>query len=88
MAEIRKLRAKRQIADALNMRNGPRTNAIYGLLPSSPVLVWREGNASQSGYWDGPYMLLAVDGKTCTVKLLNGPTTFRSTVVKPYLLDL
>jgi len=33
-------------------------------------------------------MLLAVDGKTYTVKLLNGPMTFRSMVVKPYLLDL
>ena len=33
-------------------------------------------------------MLLAVDGETCTVKLPNGPMTFRFTVVKPYLLDL
>jgi len=70
------------------MQNGPQTNAIYGLPPNSPVLVWREGNTSQSSYWDGPYILLAVNGKTYTVKLPNGPTTFRSTVVKPYLLDL
>jgi hypothetical protein len=33
-------------------------------------------------------MLLTVNGKTYTVKLLNRPTIFRSTVVKPYLLDL
>jgi len=33
-------------------------------------------------------MLLAVNGKTCTIKLLNGPTTFRFMVIKPYLLDL
>jgi len=33
-------------------------------------------------------MLLAVNGKTCTIKLLNGPMTFRFTVVKSYLLDL
>jgi hypothetical protein len=26
-----------------------------------------------------------VEGETCTVKLLSGPTSFRSTVVKPYL---
>jgi len=32
-------------------------------------------------------MLLAVNSKTCTVKLLNRPTTFRSMVVKLYLLD-
>jgi hypothetical protein len=39
MVEIQKLRAKRQIANALNMRNGPQTDAIHGLPPSSPVLV-------------------------------------------------
>ena len=44
MAEVRKLRAERQIADALNMRNGPRTDATHDLPPKSPVLVWREGN--------------------------------------------
>ena len=70
------------------MQNGLRTDAIYGLPPSSPVLVWKEGNISQSSYWDGPHMLLAINGETCTIKLLNRPTTFRSTVVKPYLLDL
>ena len=39
MVEIQKLRAEQQIANALNMRNGPRTGAIYGLPPSSPILV-------------------------------------------------
>jgi len=33
-------------------------------------------------------MLLAVNGKTYTIKLLNKPMTFRSIVIKPYLLDL
>jgi hypothetical protein len=33
-------------------------------------------------------MLLTVDGEIYTVKLPNGPTTFCSIVVKPYLLDL
>ena len=48
MAEIRKLRAERQVADALNMRNGPKTDAVHDLPPNSPVLVWREGNTGQA----------------------------------------
>jgi len=32
-------------------------------------------------------MLLTVNSKTCTIKLPNRPTTFCSTVIKPYLLD-
>jgi hypothetical protein len=39
MAEIHKLRAERQIADALNTRNGLMTNEVHSLPPSSPVLV-------------------------------------------------
>jgi hypothetical protein len=39
IAEIRKLRAERQVADALNMRNRPRTDAVYNLPPNSLVLV-------------------------------------------------
>ena len=76
MAEIQKLRAERQIADALNMRNGPNADAIHDLPPNSPVLVWREGNTGQSGHWDGPFTLLTVEGETYTVKLSSGPTAF------------
>lgn len=88
MAEVQKLRAERQIADALNMRNGPNTDAIHDLPPNSPVLVWREGNTGQSGHWDGPYNLITIEGETCTIKLPSGPTAFRSTVVKPYLSNI
>jgi hypothetical protein len=44
MAEIYKIRAKRQVTEALCTRNGPRTNDIYSLPLNSEVLVWREGN--------------------------------------------
>ena len=43
MEEVKKLRAKRQVVDALNMRNRPKITAIYNLLLNLPVLVWREG---------------------------------------------
>jgi hypothetical protein len=49
MAEIHKLQAERQIADALNTRNGPMTNKVYSLSLSSLILVWREGNTGQTG---------------------------------------
>jgi hypothetical protein len=49
MAEIHKLQAERQVANALNTRNGPITNAVYSLLSSLPVLVWRKGNTGQAG---------------------------------------
>jgi hypothetical protein len=35
IAEIHKLRAEQQVADALNMRNGPKTNTIHDLPPNS-----------------------------------------------------
>jgi hypothetical protein len=60
------------------------TNAIHSLLPSSPVLVWREGNTGQAGHWDGLFPLLNIEGETCTVGMPRGPVTFCFTVVKLY----
>jgi hypothetical protein len=37
--EIQKLRAEYQVADTLNIRNGPKTNVEHDLPPNSPVLV-------------------------------------------------
>jgi hypothetical protein len=79
MAEIVKLRAKQTVNSALHHRNGPDTTSIHDLPLNSEVLVWRE-----SGNWTGPYRLLAIEGETCRVQLPNGPTSFRSTSVKPY----
>ena len=85
MVEIAKLRAKKLVNNALHHRNGPDTTLVHDLPLNSEVLVWREGNTGQGGKWTGPYNLLAIDGETCKVQLPNGPTSFRSTTVKPYL---
>ena len=96
---VRKLRAIRKINDAMNTRNGPRIDAIHDLPLNSPVLVWREGKASQedengklikvgrAGHWSGPYTLISMDGESCVVQLPRGPTSFRSTSVKPFYSD-
>jgi hypothetical protein len=84
MTEIQKLRAKRQVDDALNTRNGPSTTDIHELTLNSDVLVWREGNTGQPGSWEGPYKLVTIDGESCVLALPRGNTTFRSTSVKPF----
>ena len=37
--EVKKLKAKRQVANALNIHNGPKTTTIYNLPLNSPTLV-------------------------------------------------
>jgi hypothetical protein len=86
MAEVQKLRAKRQINDALNTRNGPSTYDVNSLNINDDVLVWREGNTGQPGSWRGPYKLVSIDQESCVLALPHGNTTFRSTSVKPYLI--
>ncbi|KAF7567022.1 DUF1421 multi-domain protein [Pyrenophora tritici-repentis] len=76
---LRKLTAERQVADALNTRNGPATADMLALPLQSEVLVWRESDG-----WNGPYKIASTDGHNITVDMVNGPATFRSTVVKPY----
>ncbi|KAI0996966.1 hypothetical protein K3495_g11217 [Podosphaera aphanis] len=80
MVEVSKLYAQRQVSDALKSRNGPRTDAIHALPIGADVLVWRIHEKK----WNGPYKLIAINGETCTIKLPNGNTNFRSTSVKPY----
>jgi hypothetical protein len=87
MAEIQRIRARRQIADAVNIRNGPSSTAVHRLPLNSDVLVWREGNTGYVGKWTGLYKLLSISDETCKIELLNGPTLFRSTAVKLYHID-
>ena len=87
MSKVRKHYAERQVADALNTRNGPVVSPLHDLPLNSNVLVWREGNAGHVGTWTGPFKLLGIDGETCKVNLPSGPTEFRSTTIKPYLIE-
>ncbi|KAI0991809.1 hypothetical protein K3495_g16378, partial [Podosphaera aphanis] len=80
--ELRHLYAKRQVRDALAIRNGPSTEATLNLPINSMVRVWREKEG-----WKGPYKLLAIDGEACTLQMPHGPVNFRSTVVKPYYAE-
>ncbi|RKF60459.1 hypothetical protein OnM2_050063, partial [Erysiphe neolycopersici] len=87
MEEVRRLRADRQIRDALNTRNGPIISTIKSLPLQSKVLVLREGNLGKKALWKGSYTLLGIDGNTCLVQLHDDnerPTEFRITSVKPY----
>ncbi|KAE8549025.1 hypothetical protein EYB25_007540 [Talaromyces marneffei] len=84
MAKVRKAHAERDIRDALNTRNGPLSTAVHTLPLNSNVLVWREGKTGYAGKWTGLYKLLNINRETCTVALPRGPTSFRTTVVKPY----
>ena len=87
MNEIKELRAKTQVQEALNHWNGPLTTAIHDLPINSEVLVWREGNAGKTGSWKGPFKLLEVSGETCILQLPHSSTKFRTTAVKPFYLD-
>ena len=79
MKALRKLTAERQVTDALNTRNGPTTVDILALPIQSEVVVWRESNR-----WNRLYKIVAIKGYNITVDIVNGPTTFRLTVVKLY----
>ena len=62
MAEIVKLQAKQAVNSALYYRNRPNMTLVYDLPLNSKVLVWRE-----SGNWNRPYRLLAVENETYCV---------------------
>ena len=79
IAEIVKLQAKQTVNNTLHYHNGPNTTLVHDLPLNSKVLIWHK-----SGNWNRPYCLLAVKNKTCYIQLFSGPTSFKSTSVKPY----
>ncbi|KAI0995524.1 hypothetical protein K3495_g12656 [Podosphaera aphanis] len=87
MKELNRINSHRKINNALNMRNGPSTTELHDLPLNAPVMVWCEGNTGQAGHWDGPFSLISISDETFTLNLPSGPTQFRSTSVKPYLVE-
>src|SRR5436190_19117261 len=83
MTEIGKLHAKCQVSDALQQQNGPQTLPTHDIPIGSPILVWR----THQHAWTGPFKLISTQGETCTINMPNGPTDFRTTVVKPYTTE-
>ena len=79
-AAVRRLHTARQVSDALQQCNGPRTYGLYTLPLNSEVLVWREHGKK----WTGPYRLISINGEDCVIEMPHGPTTFCTTVVKPF----
>ena len=82
MNEIRKLQAARKVQDTLSMRNGPDVSETLSLPLRSQVRVWREKKG-----WTGPYELLDINEKTYVLEMPQGPTSFRTTVVKPFYTE-
>ncbi len=69
--EVRRLYTKRQVKDALAIRNGPNTKITLDLPLQSDVRVWREKEGQK-----GPYKLIVINRETCIVDMLQGPTKF------------
>jgi hypothetical protein len=84
MTEVRKIKAKRQINEALATRNGPDITDVLQLPIPSNVKVWRENNG-----WSGPHQMVATDNdkKTVIVVINDKQVAFRITAVRPYHAD-
>ncbi|KAF1935267.1 hypothetical protein EJ02DRAFT_507147 [Clathrospora elynae] len=64
------------------LRRAAAERTVLSLPLQSEVMVWREKNG-----WQGPYKIINMKDHDVTVDMVNGPITFRSTVVKPYYRD-
>jgi hypothetical protein len=81
MAEVRKFKAERQMAEALATRNGPSVAKVAQLPLQNEVRVWRK-----NGGWAGFYKLIAYNnsGNACIINVNGKPTNFRIISVRFY----
>ncbi len=82
MIEMRKFRAERQVADALNIRNDLIIISIHDLFLNSNVLIWRENRK-----WIESFKLLNMNDEICKIELSSESIDFRSTVIKSFLIE-
>ncbi len=82
MTEMRKFRAERQVADALNTRNDLIIISIHDLLLNSDVLIWREDKK-----WTESFKLLSMNDEICKIELSSESIDFRSIVIKSFLIE-
>lgn len=87
MKQIRKIRAKNQMIDALNTRNELFVDLIHDPLLNFDILVWRKDNIGQTSKWTGSFKLLSIKNETYKIDLLSSLTEFWSIVIKSYLVD-
>jgi hypothetical protein len=81
MAEVCKIKAERQVAEALATRNGPSVAEVAQLLFQNKVKVWRK-----NGGWAGFYKLIAHNnsGNACIIDVNGKPTNFQIILVRFY----
>lgn len=79
MVKVSKLRLQKQVTAALRTRNGPASIA-QNIPLGTEILVW----CTHRKQWEGPFKLLSLERENAVVQLPSGPTTFRSTSIKPF----
>jgi hypothetical protein len=82
MTEVRKFRAERQVADALNIQNDLIIISIHDLFLNSNVLIWRE-----SKKWIESFKLLDMNDEICKIELSFESIDFRNIVIKSFLIE-
>lgn len=86
MYKVQKIYAKRQVANALNTRNGLQVDSVHNLSINLDMFMFYKGNVGYIGKQTGLFKLLGIVNKICKISLLFGPIDFRSTVIKLYLI--
>ena len=77
--EVYYLQAKRQVKDALTIKNGLNTISTLSL----PILLKVRIQRKKDGQ-NGPYKLLVINGEIYIINMPYRLTNFQLTVVKPY----
>jgi hypothetical protein len=85
MIEIKKFQIKRQIIDALNIRNDSIIISIHDLFLNLNVLIWRD-NLNQDDKWIESFKLFNIENETCKIVLSSESIDFRSIVIKSFLI--
>ena len=84
MKKIRIVKTKKQINDALNIRNESITDHFHDLSLNSEILVWKKNQSNHSNKWIKSFNFLNMKNEICKIDMLYDFIEFRNTIIKSY----
>ena len=84
MKKIRIIKTKKQISDALNIRNESITDHLHDLSLNSEIFVWKKNQSNRSNKWIEFFNFLNMKNEICKIDMFYDFIDFRNTIIKSY----
>ena len=82
--EIKKMNAKRQMKNVLNVQNNSFTIVVHDLFLNSTILIFRKNETNRANAWNFFYTFFNVQNESTIIDLSNDLISFKIISIRSY----